>query len=192
MDEPRSGLSASGWRTALVDSRRHESREGPGVIDPVLLTGDPDLLDQVLAVAAVAGVEPQVVSDAGAMRAVWGSTSMVIVGVDQAAQLAGLVLPRRPGVFVVGGDAALDEVCSWSAPLAAAVVVLPSGAHRLTTAMADSAGGSVGSGRVVAVVGGSGGVGTSTVAVALGLAGVQRGARTMLVDADPAGGASTC
>jgi len=129
-----------------------------------------------------------VVADAGSVRSVWLSAAMVIVGVDQAPQLANLVLPRRPDVLVVGEEQARDEVCGWSPALGAAVVLLPGGAHRLTSALADSTGPGAGQGRLVAVVGGSGGAGASTSAAALAFLGAQRGLRALLVDADPIGG----
>lgn len=154
----------------------------------VVVTADIELLDHVLAVAAAAGVELQVVTDAGAVRPVWATAATVIVGVDQAAQLANLVLPRRPEVFVVGEETDHDQVCAWSLPLNAAVVLLPSGANRLTTALADATRLGVGQGRVVAVVGGSGGAGASTCAAALALVAAQRGLSTLLVDADPLSG----
>jgi secretion/DNA translocation related CpaE-like protein len=154
----------------------------------VVVTADLGLLDQVLAVAAAAGVETQVVAEAGSVRSMWSGANTIIVGVDQAAQLANMVLPRRSEVFVVGEDLARDQVCLWSLPLGAAVVLLPSGAHRLSTALADATGVGIGSGHLVAVVGGSGGVGVSISAAALAFAGAQRGLTTMLVDADPLGG----
>ena len=154
----------------------------------VVLTGDLELLDHVLAVAAAAGVEPQVMADAGQIRSLWAVAATVVVGVDQAAQLANMVLPRRSEVFVVGEDDARDQVCAWSLPLGAAVVLLPSGANRLATAMADATGPGGRDSQVLAVVGGSGGVGASTSSAALAFAGAQRGLRTLLVDADPTGG----
>jgi len=153
----------------------------------VVVTGDLELLDHVLAVAAAAGVEPEVVRDAGSVRPVWSAATTVIVGVDQAPDLATMVLPRRPQVFVVGEEWARDDVCAWSLPLGAAVVLLPSGAHRLTTALVDATGSHRG-GQLVAVIGGSGGVGASTVAAGLTFVGAQDGLRTLLVDADPLGG----
>lgn len=153
-----------------------------------MVTADLELLDQVLAVAAAAGVEPQVVPNAGSVRPVWTSAAAVIIGVDQAAHLANMVLPRRADVFVVGEEAGRDQVCAWSLPLAAAVVLLPSGANRLATALADATGLGVGSGRTVAVVGGSGGVGASSCAAALAFLAAQLGMRSILVDADPVGG----
>lgn len=178
------------WPERILGSRREQSlgMELPTPAQPVVVTADLELLDQVLAVAAAAGVEPQVIRDAGSVRPVWKSAAALIVGVDQAAQLAGMVLPRRPEVFVVGEDDDRDQVCAWSLPLGAAVVLLPSGAHRLATALADATGSGEGSGRTVALVGGSGGVGVSSCAAALAFLGAQQGLRTLLVDADPVGG----
>jgi secretion/DNA translocation related CpaE-like protein len=160
----------------------------PGSSAVIVLTADLELLDHVLAVSAAAGVEPQVVADASSVRSVWASASTVVVGVDQAPQLAGMVLPRRPDVFVVGEEDDHDQVCAWSIPLGAAVVLLPSGANRLTTALVDATGQGAGNGQVLAVVGGCGGVGASTIAAALAFVGAQRGLSTLLVDADPIGG----
>ena len=154
----------------------------------VVVTADLELLDHILAVAAAAGVEPQVVADPGAVRPLWSSAAVVIVGADSAAGVANLVLPPRPGVLVVGEESASDEVCAWSAPLGAAVVLLPSGAGRLTTALADASGDGAGRGKVVAVLGGSGGAGASTCATALAFAAAQQGLATLLIDADPLGG----
>lgn len=154
----------------------------------VVVTEDPELLEHVLAVAAAAGVQPQVVAEVGAVRQLWAGASTIMVGVDKAAHLADMVLSRRPGVFVVGTDAARDQVCLWSLPLGAAVVLLPSGANRLATAMADASGLGVATGQLVAVVGGSGGVGVSTCTAGLAFVGAQRGLKTMLIDADPLSG----
>ncbi len=153
-----------------------------------VVTGDLELLDQVLATAAAAAVEPTVVSDAAAVRPLWGSAAVVVVGLDQAAQLAGLSLRRRPEVYVVGEAADREQLCSWSGPLGAAVVVLPGAAGWLTTSMADAARHRLGTGHLVAVLGGSGGVGASTCAAGLAVVAAQQELRTALVDTDPLGG----
>ena len=49
----------------------------------VVTIADPDLLDQVLSVTAVVGVEPLVLSEPGQLRH-WASASMLLLGVDQA------------------------------------------------------------------------------------------------------------
>lgn len=153
-----------------------------------MVTSDLELLDQVLATAAAAAVEPTVVADGSAVRSLWTSAAIVVVGVDQAPQLAGLSLSRRPEVYVVGGDTDREALCAWSGPLGAAVVVLPTAAGWLTTSMSDATRHRLGAGGLVAVLGGSGGVGASTWAAGLAVVAAQRGLRTALVDADPLGG----
>jgi secretion/DNA translocation related CpaE-like protein len=71
--------------------------------------------------------------------------------------------------------------------LRAAVATLPAGAADLAAALSLLADGA-GRGLLVALVGGAGGVGTSTLAAALALAGAREGRRTLLLDADPGGG----
>jgi septum formation inhibitor-activating ATPase MinD len=159
-----------------------------GLAAPVVVTADDELLDLVLAVAAAAAVEPEVISDAGLVRPVWSAAGMVIIGIDQAAQLTSMVLPRRSDLYVVGEDDARDQVCLWSVRLGAAVVLLPSGANSLTVALADSQERGLGRARSVAVVGGSGGVGASTCSAALAYVAAQLGSKTLLIDGDVRGG----
>lgn len=154
----------------------------------VLVTSDDELLDQVLAVAAAAGVEIEVVSDVGAVRSRWVGAVTVVVGVDQAPSLAAMLLPRRAEAYVVGSEEDRDRIHAWSVPLGAAVVLLPSGAGWLTAALADASGARAGAGRVVAVIGASGGAGASTVAAGLAFVAAQGGRQTLLVDGDPLGG----
>ncbi|HEY5788456.1 MAG TPA: septum site-determining protein Ssd [Microlunatus sp.] len=153
-----------------------------------VLTGDEELLDRLLATLAAVGMEPRVLSDPGALRAVWRDATAVAVGGDRAEQLVALGLPRRSDVFVVGDDSDSDELCRWSVPLGAAVAPLPSSDAWFATALADAAGLRTGAGRLVAVVGSTGGVGGSTCATALALAAAGAGQRTVLVDGDPLGG----
>jgi len=155
---------------------------------PVVLTTDADLLDHVLAVAAVAQVEPHVLADTSSLRAEWSAASMVVVGADSAARVAALLLPRRTGVYLIGAAEAGDELSRWSVQLGAAVVMLPDAATWFATAMAAAAGRSSKPGRLIALVGGTGGVGCSTVAAGLAIVGARIGRRTLLLDCDPFGG----
>lgn len=153
-----------------------------------MLTADDELLDRLLAVLAAVGLETRVVSDAGALRALWRDATVVTVGGDRAEQLAGLGLARRSDVFVVGDDRDSDELCRWSVPLGAAVAPLPSADSWFATALADAGGLRTGAGRLVAVIGASGGVGGSTCAAALAMTAASDGRRTVLVDGDPLAG----
>ena len=150
-------------------------------------SSDPELLEQILATAAAAAVEPTVVAGAAALRAHWASAAVVVIGIDQAAEVAESGLARRAEVYVVGDAADHEALCSWSGPLGAAVVVLPGSAGWLTASMADATR-LRRRGRLVAVVGGSGGVGASTWAAGLAVIAAQLDVRTALVDADPLGG----
>jgi secretion/DNA translocation related CpaE-like protein len=160
----------------------------PDTTSPVVLTADPDLLDHVLAVAAVAQVEPQVLADASPLRAEWSAASMVVVGVDFAARVAALLLPRRTEVYLVGVANAGHELSRWSVQLGAAVVILPEAATWFAAAMATAAGRSSKGGRLIALVGGTGGVGCSTLAAGLAIVAARTGRRTLLLDCDPLGG----
>lgn len=155
---------------------------------PLVVTGDPDLLDDLLRLTAAAGVEPDVATDAGAARRSWAGAAVVLVGDDLAPAVAAGRPVRRPGVVVVGTD--LDDAGIWRRALdvgAENVVVLPDGQSWLVERLADAAEGSAG-GLVACVLGGRGGAGATTLAVALALAGQRRGLGVTLVDADPLGG----
>ena len=154
----------------------------------VVVTSDAVLLEHVLSVTAVVGVEPLVVSDPTALRPLWSSASTILVGVDQAADLAAMVLPRRAGVSVVGAEQDRDLVLTWSLPLGAAVLTLPEGTSMLASVLADAGGQASGGGELLCVIGGSGGVGASTCAAGLAWVGARTGSHVMLVDADPYGG----
>jgi secretion/DNA translocation related CpaE-like protein len=168
-----------GPQTAVMDASENQL---------VVVTADPVLLEHVLAVTATLGVEPRVLAEAGLVRPVWTSAALVLVGADLARDVAALVLPVRRGLHLVGLDDALAEVCAWSAPLGAAVLVLPSGADTLAGALAEIDGRRGRDGRLVALIGGSGGVGSSTWAAGLATVAARQGWRTALVDVDEQGG----
>lgn len=164
--------------------RRPARSERAGAL---VLTADLELLDSILAAAAAAGVEPTVTAEPSMLRSQWAAAPIVVVGADRARPSAELVLPRRTDVYVVGADYD-PELWRWSAPLGAAVLGLPSAAGVLTAAIADATGRPSGSGRVIAVVGGSGGIGASSLAGSLAVAAAADGRSAMLVDLDPLGG----
>ena len=157
--------------------------------DPTIVvsTADAELLDQALSVVAAAGLEAEVTSDPGFLRSHWNDASMLLVGVDHAPALAELRLPRRSEVYLLTETATAPEAYQWSMPLGAAVVVVPSNVRWLSGAVADLRRRPSGSGRVICVTGGSGGVGTSTLAAGLAFAAARSGQRSVLVDLDPGG-----
>lgn len=160
----------------------------PGLPRPLLVTGSAELLDDLLRLAVVAGVEAEVAVDPGAARRPWAGAPLVLVGDDQAAALARAGLPRRPDVVLVGGD--LDDAGVWPRAVAVGaehVVILPDGEtwliERLAAATEPPARASV-----VGVVGGRGGAGATTLAAALGVVAARRRLACLLLDADPLGG----
>lgn len=154
---------------------------------PLLLTGDPDLLDDLLRLAASAGVETEVAHDVVAARGSWAMAPLVLVGADAVHDLARAGLPHRAGVLVVPAD--LDDVGVWREAAAAgaeSVQPLPGAEALLVGRLAAAADGPVRS-TTVGVLGGRGGAGASTLACALARTAAATSA-VLLVDADPLGG----
>lgn len=149
-----------------------------------LLTGDRRTADLVLSAAAALQLQPEVTADPAALAAAWRSAGTVFVGADFAGDLAALALPARSRVYLVGSDAA--ELGLWSMPLAAEVILLPEGRAWLSSVL--TSGSARGRSPVVAVLGGSGGVGASTLAAGVACRAARRGVSVALVDVDPAGG----
>ena len=74
---------------------------------PLFVTRDETLLDELLRLAAAAGVTPDVAHDGVAALRGWSGASLVLVGADVAEEVARTLPPRRDGVHVVvWGDVA--------------------------------------------------------------------------------------
>lgn len=166
----------------------------PPAIRPLVITGDDQLLDDVLRLAAAAGSEVEVAHDLAAGRSRWHAAPVILIGHDLAAALASVPPSRRDRVFVVGQSLAADEHSNsslWRYALdlgAERVCLLPADETWLTERLADAAEGELAEAQVVGVIGGRGGAGASVFATALALAGTRQGWTTMLVDLDLWGG----
>ena len=151
----------------------------------LLLTRSADTHETVVALCAAAGVAADVCADPSLSLGSWSDADLVLVGADLAEEVVALAPPRRAGVHVVGpspGDAVFRHAVALGA---ASVVSLPEATSWLADALAD-VGERASPGRVVGVVGGSGGAGATTLACALAQWHAARGP-TLLVDADPLG-----
>lgn len=165
----------------------HTTVEGPGATGPLVLTEDEHLAEHLLRLCAAAGTEPQLIRGAPPPRGLWESSSLVLVGDDQVARCAGL--PRRPGVLLLGLDLDDPEVWVRAVQLGAEhVLFLPDAEAWLLDRIADAAEGVGPPALTVAVLGGRGGAGASTLACALAVTAARSGRRTMLIDGDPLGG----
>ncbi|MDQ1715506.1 MAG: hypothetical protein QOC60_1451 [Frankiaceae bacterium] len=155
---------------------------------PLVITSDGELLDDLLRLAAVSGTDVDVVPDAGAARGLWRSARVVLLGSDAAGGMRTRP-PRRRGVVLVGHD--LDDGSVWELGVhvgAEHVAVLPDAEAWLIDILSAAGDRRLEPAPIIAVIGGRGGAGATTVAVALAVAGVRAGRATMLLDADPLGG----
>lgn len=156
---------------------------------PLLVTADPLLLDDLLRLAAAAGVEVDVAGDVEAARHGWVKAPLVLVGHDLVDRCARSRLPRRPQVVLVGQD--LDDAGVWQRAVqvgAEHVVFLPDAEPWLTGLLAEALEGPSPTSPLVAVLGGRGGAGATVLSCALAVRAVRRGLRALLVDGDPMGG----
>ena len=155
-------------------------------IEALLCTADDAIAAAVSAAGAAVQRSVVRVNDAEALIGRWREARVVLVGADLAVPAARLGLPSRLGVYVLADASAPASALSASVPLGAGVIVLPEGGTWLGDALAGRTGAGQGTSRI-AVLGGSGGVGASTLAVGLACAGKGLGS-TALVDLDPLGG----
>jgi secretion/DNA translocation related CpaE-like protein len=169
-----------------MPAARTSVRSGPRL--PLVVTGDPDVLDDLLRLAAAGGTEVDVAADPAAARPRYAAAPLVMVGADQAEPCLRARLPRRPRVIIVGRSPAVDAAWEVAELLGAEhVAVLPTAEPWLVDRFAERLDTAVG-GRVLAVIGGRGGAGASILAGGLAVTAVSAGLRTLLVDADPLGG----
>ncbi|MGA4668957.1 septum site-determining protein Ssd [Propionibacteriaceae bacterium Y1923] len=152
--------------------------------ESLIICRDEGLVEQVLAAAAAVRSPMRRVRESGDLRQAWKGAPSIFVGADQAAWLVGLGLPTRRGVHVVGRSA--DEVMAWSVPLEAAVLVLPDQAGFIS-AILDSGAADAG-GTLLRVLGGSGGLGASTLAAGLAQVAARQWPSALVELADCGGG----
>jgi secretion/DNA translocation related CpaE-like protein len=125
---------------------------------------------------------------AGELRGAWQSAAVVVIGWELALTLASAGLPRRSAVFVVSDREPGPQ--AWRAAVgigAGQVLGLPGDEAELVEAISDAFEGPAGGGLTIAVIGGCGGAGASTVAAGLAVTSARE-TSTALVDADRLGG----
>ncbi|NJC82034.1 septum site-determining protein minD [Planosporangium mesophilum] len=157
-------------------------------VRPLLVTEDPNLLDEVLRLAADARVELEVAPDPAAARTRFGAAPLVLVGLAAATACARARLPRRPGIVLVVAEPVEQPPWELAEALGAEhIAVLPAADPWLVDRLVQAAG-APRPAAVVAVLGGRGGAGTSVLAAGLAVTAARAGLRALLVDADPLGG----
>ena len=155
---------------------------------PLVVTTDEHLLDELLRLAAMVGVDVEVVPDAGSARRGWAAASVIVLDDSVVESVVSSAFPRRDGVIVVGTD--LDDADVWRRAVnvgADHVVFLPDAASWLAEQLSLPAAPAT-EPRLLTVLSASGGAGVSTLAASLSMRAVTRALSPILVDADPMGG----
>lgn len=160
---------------------------------PLVVTADELLLDDILRLAATAGVQVEAAADPGSARPVWSAAAVVVLGDDALSRCVAARLPRRSGVVVVSRGEPDPAVWRQAVAVGAEQVhVLPDAEPALVRQLAESIEGGAdeqSEGRLLCCIGGSGGAGASVLAAGLALTAARELRRpTLLVDLDPFGG----
>ncbi len=156
---------------------------------PLLATDDAELLDDVLRLAAAAGVEPIVVTSVAALRSRWSQHSLVVLGSDLAVELTEHYVPRRSAVVLASRSVdTADEAWRAAAVLGAdQVAMLPAAESWLIDRFAGIGIAHRIPAPVVGFVGGCGGAGSSSLAVGVVAAATELGNDVTAIDLDPLG-----
>ncbi len=153
--------------------------------DVLVISGDPDAADHLVALASASEVPVDLCGDAASVTARWTRARAVVIGVDILPTLHTANLPRRSHVVVFGHAAPDAWRCALE--LGADAVIEPPGPQGWLTELADRAGGTGATGVVVGVTGCRGGAGASVFASALAVAAARRHLNPYLFDLDPWG-----
>jgi secretion/DNA translocation related CpaE-like protein len=154
---------------------------------PLFVTRDQTLLDELLRLAAAAGVTPDLAHDGAAALRGWAAAPLVLLGPDLVAEVALTSPARREGVHVITWGDAPDDLFRIAVEIGAeSVTGLPRSSHWLGERLTDLGDSGRSRGLLVGVLGGSGGAGATTFACALAQMAARSGP-AVVVDADPLG-----
>ncbi|MBY6410896.1 hypothetical protein HQ346_03500 [Rhodococcus sp. BP-252] len=119
----------------------------------------------------------------------WDRAHVVLLDPAHTAEVLSGRLPRRDGVVVLSrGEPDVEHWRAATSVGATSVFGLPNDEHALIRVLTAHARDRDGDGGAIAVIGGRGGAGASTLAAALASTSAAHGTRTLLVDGDAFGG----
>lgn len=159
------------------------------VASPVLVvTGDEDLLDDLLRLCAAGGVVPDVAHEATLALRTWRQARLVLLGADLVDAMARLDPARRAAVHLVCRAEPSAQVFRAALESGAeSVVTLPAAEQWLVECVTDAGDGDAGrAAPAVGIVGGSGGIGATTLTAALAVT-TARSGPVAAIDVDPFG-----
>lgn len=149
-----------------------------------------DLADDLLRLIAAAGLGHHQVAANRLSETEWTSAALVLLSAEAASVLAARpFLPRRAGVLIVG--AGQPDSAHWADAVAVGaerVLVLDADQSWLSGRLEALAGSAHRPGPLIAVAGGSGGVGTTTLAAGLAVSAAAEHEASIVVSAVPSGG----
>lgn len=148
---------------------------------PLLATDDPELLEDLLRLAAAASTEVDVARGADHALRLWARSPLAVVGTDLSSALRNADAPPHRRLVIV------SRAPANTTPHQPGLLRLPHDEAELTSLLAEAATHSRAPAPIVSVVGGRGGAGASLLTVALALAGARAGRTTALLDTDPLG-----
>lgn len=148
-------------------------------------TADQVLLDDIRRIATASAQDVSFVSSVAQAQSLWREADLVFVGQDLIAEVRSAAMPWRSQVVVVAASGAVDTTWREAMSIGAEhVVQLPDEETWLMERLAQLEIAEGKKGTVVAVVGGSGGVGCSTFVAACGAAAAALGKSPVVVDLD--------
>ncbi|MCZ2803908.1 septum formation initiator [Modestobacter sp. VKM Ac-2983] len=158
----------------------------PAPAHPLVLSTDPDLLDDLLRLLAAAGATAELATGGGALRRAHRDAPLVLLGAEVLGSAPVRALPRRPGLLVVATGEPAAEVWPAAVELGAErVVVLPRDEAWLVERVAAAVQAPARPGWLTVIGGACGGAGASTLATALAVAaGGAVDGGVLLVDGD--------
>lgn len=154
---------------------------------PLLVSDDDSLIDELLRLAAAAGVTPETARTPAVALRYWQQAGLVLVGADVAEELAAVRPERRPAVHVIAQGRVPDDIFRLALRLGARdVAELPQSESWVVEMLTDLGDDGGAGGQVIGVVSGSGGAGATTLACALAQS-ASRSREAVVIDCDPLG-----
>ncbi|TWH04726.1 secretion/DNA translocation related CpaE-like protein [Nocardioides sp. J9] len=180
-------VSARGDNLVMTRNDPTVRRPAPADAPVLVVTADEHLLATLLPLAAAADVAPTVARDPLSALRAWARAPVVLVGADLAEEMVRHAPEPRAHCFVVTTGPAPHELFRTTLRLGGEQVVeLPGSSAWFVELLADLTERQPGRARVVGVIGGTGGAGTTTFACALGQW-AARSAPAVVIDCDPQG-----